>query len=188
MDTTIMEYTAEDLISHKLQRSGILVAKPKFDNEGADLLAFLGVSDGAKFCRIQCKGRSLINSPSSTIDVPKEYVTDAFTLFLFVETGNPNSTHLFCFFGKDIRETWRCSSDNRSFTLSLSQKKLSDDLARYEFGDNRVSELKKVIINVNVEGEFHKVMYGYGEATLPAIRMSGRGTFIPPSHTKPKSR
>ena len=87
MDTTVMEYTAEDLISHKLQRHDILVAKPKFDQEGADLLGLLGVSDGAKFVRIQCKGRSLVNSDHSTVDVPMPYVTDGFVLFLFVETG-----------------------------------------------------------------------------------------------------
>lgn len=34
MDTTLMEYTAEDLIAHKLQRAGILISKPKFDREG----------------------------------------------------------------------------------------------------------------------------------------------------------
>ena len=50
MDPSVMEYTAEDLIAHKLTRSGFLVAKPRFDQEGADLLAFLKVKDGAKFC------------------------------------------------------------------------------------------------------------------------------------------
>lgn len=51
-DITVMEYTAEDFIAHKLQRSGFLVAKPKFDQDGADLHAFLDVKDNAKFCRI----------------------------------------------------------------------------------------------------------------------------------------
>ena len=73
MDTTHMEYTSEDLISHKLQRSGILISKPKFDREGTDLIALMQVKDGTRFCRIQCKGRSLVNSSSSSIEIPKEY-------------------------------------------------------------------------------------------------------------------
>ncbi|HEY5866461.1 MAG TPA: hypothetical protein VI542_13090, partial [Candidatus Tectomicrobia bacterium] len=82
MDTTVMEYTAEDLITHKLLRAKIFVAKPKFDLEGADLLALLNVSDGAKFCRIQCKGRSLVHSPTSQVEIPKGYVTGGFIVFL----------------------------------------------------------------------------------------------------------
>jgi hypothetical protein len=97
MDTSVMEYTAEDLIAHKLQRGGLLVAKPKFDQEGADLLALLDVADGAKFCRIQCKGRSFGGSPHSSVVVPMRYVTDAFVLFLFIETGELKRTHLYCF-------------------------------------------------------------------------------------------
>jgi hypothetical protein len=31
MDTAKIEYTAEDLIAHYLQKNGLLVAKPKFD-------------------------------------------------------------------------------------------------------------------------------------------------------------
>lgn len=74
MDTTKLEYTAEDLIAHTLQRSGILIAKPKFDREGAGLLAFAELADGVKFCRIQCKGRTLIDSNSS-IKIPTFYVS-----------------------------------------------------------------------------------------------------------------
>jgi hypothetical protein len=67
MSTSSLEHIAEDLISHALQRQGILVAKPKFDHDGADLLALLDVSDGAKFCRIQCKGRSFVKGKKSGI-------------------------------------------------------------------------------------------------------------------------
>lgn len=74
MDTTLMEYTAEDLIAHKLQRAGILISKPKFDREGTDLIALMEVKGGAIFCRIQCKGRSLIKSESSSIKIPQKYV------------------------------------------------------------------------------------------------------------------
>ena len=80
MDTTHLEYTAEDLISHKLMQAGLLVAKPKFDREGTDLLALLQMADGVKFCRIQCKGRSIKDS-NSNIKIPTSYVTNGFVLF-----------------------------------------------------------------------------------------------------------
>ncbi|ABW32777.1 hypothetical protein [Acaryochloris marina] len=101
-DTSRLEYTAEDLISHKLQQSRILVAKPKFDREGTDLLAFLEMGDGVKFCRIQCKGRSLANSESSQVNLPKSYITEGFVLFLYVEES-ANVSGLYCFFQTDFQ-------------------------------------------------------------------------------------
>ncbi len=55
MDTTLMEYTAEDLIAHKLQRAGILISKPKFDREGTDLIALMVVKGGAAFVGFNVK-------------------------------------------------------------------------------------------------------------------------------------
>jgi hypothetical protein len=46
IDTTHIAYTAEDLISHKLQNAGLLVAKPKFDRDGTDFLALISVGNG----------------------------------------------------------------------------------------------------------------------------------------------
>ena len=70
MDTKVLEMIAECLISAHLQDAGMLVAKPKFDSKGTDLLAFVKMDDGVKFCRIQCKGRCLDNS-NSYIAIPK---------------------------------------------------------------------------------------------------------------------
>lgn len=174
-DTTIMEYTAEDLIAHKLLRSGVLVAKPKFDQEGTDLLAFVGVSDGAKFCRIQCKGRSLINSKNSQVLVPLGYVTDAFILFLFVETGDTDKTYLFCFLGKDIRQ-WPRSADGKDYVLSISENKLENEFGAFIFNERKIHEIKKAIINVdNIKGEFKKVIYGYGDITLGELVLESHG-------------
>ncbi len=74
MDTSILEKNAEAYISHKLLRHGLLVAKPMCDQSGTDLILFAEIADGVKFCRIQSKGRSLVNSASS-IKIPKDYVT-----------------------------------------------------------------------------------------------------------------
>ena len=103
MDTTKLEYTAEDLIAHVLQRSGLLVAKPKFDREGADLLAFAELADGVKFCRIQCKGRTIINSISTNIKIPKSYVSPSFVLFLFIDSGERSEERRV---GKECRSRW----------------------------------------------------------------------------------
>jgi hypothetical protein len=180
MDTSIMEYTAEDLIAHKLQRSGILVAKPKFDQEGADLLALDTVNDGAKFCRIQCKGRSLINSKSSSVDVPAGYVKDAFILFLFVETGEKEKTYLFCFFSRHIK-TWRYSEKYNKYTLSITAKKL-DSFTKFSFNESMIEEIKNVISRANVKEEIDRVIRGYGKIKFPAMGCRGYVTVgNPPS-------
>src|SRR6266850_6387677 len=107
MDTTVMEYTAEDLIAHKLQRAGILVAKPKFDRASTDLPGLLDVDDAARFCRIQCKGRSLVHSSKADVNVFVDDVSNAFILCLFVATGDSDMTNLFAFFGSEIKK--KCS-------------------------------------------------------------------------------
>jgi len=167
-----MEYTAEDLIAHKLQRAGILVAKPRFDREGADLLAMLGVGDGAKFCRIQCKGRSLLRSSTSNIDVKSDYVTDGLVLFLFVETGVADQTYLYCFFGSEIREKWISCDD--CFRLTFSRAQLSSDLAPYTFSDEKVARIKHVIEQVDVRKEL-KVITGQLNVTLGPLTLTATG-------------
>jgi len=173
MDTALMEYTAEDLIAHKLQRAKILVAKPKFAQEGADLLALLGVSDGAKFCRIQCKGRSLVSSSTAHVEIPRRYVSDAFIVFLFVDTGSFDETHLFCFLGTDIKANWKLTDDQ--YRLIITKSQFATELSKFVFSDQKIHEIKKVIVNVDVQGEFNKVVCGYFEATLDNVTMSATG-------------
>jgi len=74
-DTSILENIAEDKISSELQKYDLLVAKPKSDRSGTDLLVFAEIADSVKFCRIQSKGRSLEYSSKSYIEIPKKYVT-----------------------------------------------------------------------------------------------------------------
>lgn len=149
MDTAVMEYTAEDLIAHKLQRAGILIAKPKFDQKGADLLGLLKVADGANFCRIQCKGRSVINS-SSSIKIRKDYVKDAFVVFLYVEDGQEEKTHLFAFFKDDI-ETW--SNNETEYTLTIKQSTFPEDLKDHIYSQKTIQRIKAIInsADMNIE-------------------------------------
>ncbi len=174
MDTSLMEYTAEDLVAHKLQRSGILIAKPRFDQEGADLLAFLQVKDGAKFCRIQCKGRSLFQSTTTHVEVPKKYVTGAFVLFLFIETGIKHKTLLYCFTAANIHDKW--SSEEDQFSLSISETKLTSSLAEFEFNDDKIVRIRSIIEGSDTSEEFRQIIHGTLNVTLDPVTLKATGT------------
>lgn len=156
VDTTVMEYTAEDLISHKLLRRKILVAKPKFDQEGADLLAFSEFKDGAKFIRVQCKGRT-VSARSSRIDIPCKYLDGedpGFLVFLFVEDGEFDQTNLFCFFPEDIKG-WEVKDikGKDNYRLSISKTNFKDDFKNNTFDDQRIPDIKNLIESTNFENE-----------------------------------
>jgi hypothetical protein len=107
-DTTHLAYTAEDYIAYKLQEAGFLVAKPKFDRDGTDLILLLSVKPGTKFGKVQCKGRSLRNSPQTNITIPCEYAREPF--FLFVYVNYKFGEDLYLFFTEDIKK-WEASND-----------------------------------------------------------------------------
>ncbi|WP_297189265.1 hypothetical protein [uncultured Porticoccus sp.] len=172
MSASSLEHIAEDLISHALQRKNVLVAKPKFDHNGADLLAFLDVSDGAKFCRIQCKGRSLLQTPKSHIEIASDYATDGLVVILFIEDGSPVEESLYCFFGKEIR-LWN-KTNNHKYRLSFTKKSHRKKLYPYRFSPKKINEVIKCIIDVNVSGEFKHMEHGYAEFVLPPISFEGK--------------
>lgn len=156
-DNTKLEYTAEELIAHRLQLFDLLVAKPKFDRNGADLLAFMELADGVKFCRIQCKGRTVKKS-NSHVEIPKGYVTPSFVLFVFVDDGSFDSNNLYCFIASDI-QAW--SKNDKYYTLGIKQKTFKEDLSYYRFDKYRVGLIKTVIEQAEVHGEFRKAVYGH---------------------------
>ena len=175
MDTTKIEYTAEDLISNKLQRNDILVAKPKFDREGTDLLAFTKIGDGVKFCRIQCKGRSIIKN-NSQVKIPQSYVTSGFILFLFVETVDPNQSNIYCFFESDIREglQWKLTSKNEYY-LYISKDIFVNKFRDKIFDDSKAAVIKGVINQAEIDGEFRMWSYGQFIIELPLVKCSMSG-------------
>lgn len=177
MSSSSLEHIAEDAIAHVLQRNRILVAKPKFDHDGADLIALLDVADGAKFCRIQCKGRSLINCKKSYINIPEHYVTDAFFVILFFEDDCivGQNLSLFCFFGLDIRKKWKIDN-KRNYTLRFSRKNYKETLSEYAFDNQTVYKIIKTIINVNLHGEFNTMGHGYAECEFPAFVGEAHGS------------
>jgi hypothetical protein len=164
MDTTHKANIAEDLISHKLQRSGLLVAKPKFDHEGADLLVLMNLEKGAKFCRVQCKGRSLLKLMSkSHVEVPKKYIQGAFLLVLFIDDGEEKETNLFCFFQDDIENRWKLrtvrNSECEFYRLSFSKASYKDvkkrgNLLEYYLTNQKIEKIKRIIREANIDKEF----------------------------------
>ncbi len=146
MDTTKLANVAEDLIAHKLQRGGILVAKPKFDRLGADLLGLIEVSDGAKFCRIQCKGRS-VRARGAHIEIPFSYVTPAFILVLYLEADDDTGP-LYCFFESDMK-TWTRNAEDE-YKLSLPKSSYAAILKGNLFVPATVERIKQIIRKSNV--------------------------------------
>ena len=173
MDTSTLENIAEDFISHKLQQQGLLVAKPKSDRLGTDLLVFAEIADGVKFCRIQNKGRSLINSKSSHIEIPKDYVTNGFLVFLYLELTH-ESCDLYVFFPKDIMG-WNQTPKNE-YQLNFSASNVKDKLNPYLFDSSKVKLIENLILGAETHGEFRGLVYGILKSTLPSFKSNAKGT------------
>lgn len=151
-DTKAIESEAEDAISHYLMRQGILIAKPKFDRNGSDLLAMLSVDDGAKFIRVQCKGRLLENTPRSNIKIPVAYVTPTFVTFLYIRSIT-NSTHLFCFKWLDIRQ-WEMDKMQKNYVLNFYESSFRNELKANELNEAMIEEVKAIIRHNDMKKEF----------------------------------
>lgn len=149
MDTTRKEKIAEHEIASVLSRRGLLVAKPSFDQRGADLLGFLHICGGAKFCRVQCKYRQA----GSQIEIPVHYVPGAFVCVVYVVPkeqieDDPATCALYCFFPDDIHR-WNKRSDN--YVLSLP----SFETCKERFKDNLLDD-----------GNFDRLRYLIQESTV----------------------
>lgn len=161
MDTIYLEYISEDFIAHKLQRGGLLVAKPKFDRDGADLIALMEVADGAKFGRIQCKGRTLISSNNSNVTIPKEYVKGAFFVFLYVDIGD-SEPYIFCFSAEEIIRYWKLKTEQKSqkqiYYLGISKGSFlnsdkESNFLRFSLTNDRIDQIKEIIEKSNSKEE-----------------------------------
>jgi len=158
-------------VSARLLSSGIITARPDVDVNGADLLAILRVQDGAKFARIQCKGRTL-GSPKSktTIEIRKSYVTGTFTLLLYLYCSFDSTEHLLCFFADDIRtrnDLWKAHGKKYRLTLSASNFRQRFDL--FYFNESRFKALTEIIQASDMDKEFH---YVFGKVNLKKIDLT----------------
>ena len=157
-------------VSAKLMENGIITAHPDVDINGADLLAIMKVNDGARFARIQCKGRTIKRkNKTCSINIKKQYVTGTFTCILNIKYLHDNTDHLFCFFVHDIKsrtDLWKEDSENYKLTLYGNTFQSKFDL--FYFTNSRVDALKEIIENSDVDKEFYYV-FGKMEATLPSF-------------------
>ncbi len=140
MDTKPLEIESESYIQHELIKFGFKVTKPTFDTDGTDLLIIDNIKDKyTHFLKIQCKGRTL-KSNRSHIEIPKEYVTDNFIVFLYIR-NEKHENFLFAFFCEDIIQ-WNIR-DNKYF-LSFSSAKLNtSQFLDKEFRSDTVEIIQK---------------------------------------------
>ena len=160
MDTSTLENIAEDYISHRLQRCGLLVAKPKNDRLGTDLLVFHEINDGVKFCRVQAKGRSLASSKKTNIRIPKTYVTKGFVLFLYLEVSEKefdSEAKLYIFFPQEI-EQWSVTKKGE-YQLNLSQSNYEERLKPNHCDSQKINQLKSIIEMAEIIGEFRRMTF-----------------------------
>jgi len=156
-DTAKMEHTAEDYISFKLQEGPLLIAKPKFDIDGTDLLALLPDETHGRFSarlgRIQSKGRSLKNTPHSPVDIPCVYVRGPFFVFLYIDYRKVDN--LYVFFVEDI-EKWEVKEGK--YVLDVTRKAIEDgSMDRFLFNADKAQEIVETIRRT--PSEMEKEMY-----------------------------
>jgi len=153
-------------VSAKLLENGIITALPDVDLEGADLLAIMKIEDGARFARIQCKGRTL--KKSNNVTIKKRYVTGTFTCILNVKYLHNQTDHLFCFFAHDIKtrpDLWKEVKEDYKLTLYCNTFQSKLDL--FYLTESRINALKKMIKESDQNKEFYN-FFGKMEATMPS--------------------
>mgnify|MGYP003591089324 CR=1 FL=1 len=156
-DSSLLENIAEDKIAFELQKHDLLVAKPKSDRKGTDLLVFAEMADGVKFCRIQSKGRSLEHSDRSSVQIQVDYVTDGFLCFLYLYYSE-NLDELYLFLPEDIRQ-WKENKKGK-YVLNFAKSNAREKLSSFLFDANKAQLIKTQISLAETHGEFQKMIYG----------------------------
>ncbi|MGR3318732.1 MAG: hypothetical protein ACUZ8O_09655 [Candidatus Anammoxibacter sp.] len=157
MNTTMITKTVEDVVARRLEGLGFLVAKPKFDRDGTDLIALLQLRKSAKFCRIQCKGITLAKLEKNYITIPKKYFSDAFVLFLNIERENKYETNLYCFLKTDIKK-WKRTED--IYYLQFNENDFKERLKFNEFNDDTEKLIRQLMKDSEISEEFRRLIYG----------------------------
>jgi hypothetical protein len=147
-DTKRMEMVAENLIAHFLQRHNLLVAKPHFDQEGGDLYA-LTTNDSIRFCRIQCKGRTVRPGQGNNVKISKDLNLKSLVVCLFVDDGTFENLNIFVFFQDDIMK-WETTPDGSGYVLSLSYNTLSSRLGPHRVTEQTIERIANEIMSVEL--------------------------------------
>ena len=169
MDTSHLANIAEDLVAHKLQQAGMFVAKPKCDVKGTDLLVFAQIDDGVKFCRIQCKGRTL-EKRSARITIDPNYVSHGFVVLLYLDKTSYDDD-LYCFFEPQIR-TW-AKDVNGHHALTIARSTYRAALAASHFTPGCIDVIRDLIARAQIKGEFSFLSELSGNIVMDSIQVSG---------------
>jgi hypothetical protein len=118
------------------------------------------MGDGVRFCRIQCKYRSL-ETGKNDVKIPCSYVTNGFIVFLYIKA---KKKYLYCFFASDVRQWPKTRNDNYRLALSLSN--LESRLMCYLFDDSKVRLIEALIRSAETSKEFQSLVHGHASITL----------------------
>ena len=169
----MMEIKAEHKVFDELISKGIIIAKPCVDIMGADLLAIMEIEDGAKFARIQCKGRTLKTLESNcSIPIEKSYIKGTFTCLVYIKCDFDGSEHLYCFFSHDIKsrkDLWKESGEK--FRASFYGKTFKKKYYLHTLTDAKITHLKEIIKESDSEKEFDNVFLKL-ESKLPTLKLT----------------
>jgi|GEM_PF-4761161 len=152
-DTKRMELIAENLISHFLQRHGILVAKPYFDQDAGDLFAITTVG-GIRFCRIQCKGRKVRPSAGNNVEISVAVNLESFVVCLFIDDGSFDSLNLYAFFGDEIAK-WNKNSTGDKYILCLAHGTFVENLKQNKVSERTIDRIGNEIMKAELPTTVH---------------------------------
>lgn len=169
-DTSHLAHIAEDLITHHLQRSGLLVAKPKNDRLGTDLLVFDQIADGVKFCRVQCKGRT-VSKLGTKITIPEHHVTAGYLLLAYLTTEADEGC-LYFFLPTTVKAWPKSKKGEYTLNVGLNYK---STLEPWKFGSDHVQQIKHIIQQAEGAGEFKFVVFGTAHLKLPMLTLEASG-------------
>jgi len=146
-----LEHIAEDKISAELQLYQFFIAKPKFDIQGTDLIAFVDFKDSFKLGRIQSKGRSLLSQKTCSVKIKKDYVRESFFVFIYFNT-NPITNNIYFFSVDDIKKQWKMVKENYVFSFKKS-KLMQNAYDVYKFDINKCEFMRRQILSNKSEPE-----------------------------------
>jgi len=144
-DSSLPEDVALYRVNSELLDLGFIVAKPKPDLDGADLIIIPGYHIDKRPIRVQSKGRSLKNNKPHHIEIPKKYVDNSFVAFLYLRVPNKTKVYLYVFFPNEI-SSWYINKKNE-YTLSLSPKTFSKTLGKYKWNNRKIKLLKRYVFS-----------------------------------------
>ena len=153
IDPQQVESAAQDHIASILARHNMLVAIPKFDKKGADLLILYGYETSkTAILRVQSKGRTFGEDGRARVEIPKRYVTENFVLFCcFVD---PSSIKTLVFFNDDLE---KYPEKDGKIEISFYQKTIQD-YALLEFSTLKADRIKEILRRIDSAKEIQMVL------------------------------